>query len=203
MYVALLSGKNVDMAKFEISSVSTSYVEKSLDGRILLFDSKNDVDFSILGLTHESGIFLGDKIENIDFNVFLDKNIQISVLNLNSNRNSLLVSKKIGEFISEKGLNVDFKSQNILRVYVTDKKMYFSKQIFVQDKKEFAKRASPKRKFFMPTSIDSMFARALVNIAGAKKNVSVLDPFCGSGGLLLEAAVVYATVYGCDIEEKC
>ena len=203
MYVALLSGKNIDMAKVEIDSISNLYVENSLDGRVLLFDTKNDVDFSLLGLTHEAGVFLGNKVDDIDFTVFSNKNIKISVLNLKSGENSLLISKKIGEFISKKGLNVDFKCKNILRVYVNETKMYFSKQIFVQDKKYFAKRASPKRKFFMPTSIDSMFARALVNIAGAKKNTTVLDPFCGSGGLLLEAATVGANVFGCDIEDKC
>ena len=203
MYVALLSGKNVDMARVEIESIGSSYIEKTLDGRVLLFDTKNDVNFSLSGLTHEAGVFLGNKVEDIDFNVFSDKNIKISVLNLKSGENSLLISKKIGEFISKKGFNVDFNSNNILRVYVTETKMYFTKQVFVQDKKDFATRASPKRTFFMPTSIDSMFARALVNIAGAKNGANLLDPFCGSGGLLLEAAVVGATVFGCDIEEKC
>ncbi|NOR85502.1 methyltransferase domain-containing protein, partial [archaeon] len=203
MYVALLSGKNIDMAKVEVNSISNLYVEKTLVGRVLLFESDDSINFSKLGLTHEGGIFLGKNIEDIDFNVFSDKNIKISVLNLKSELNSLLFSKKIGEFIFKKGLNVDFNSNNVLRVYLTVNGVYFTKQVFMQDKKEFAKRASSKRKFFMPTSIDSMFARALVNIAGAKKNVSVLDCFCGSGGLLLEAAVVGADVFGCDIEEKC
>ncbi|MCK5474918.1 MAG: methyltransferase domain-containing protein [Candidatus Aenigmarchaeota archaeon] len=203
MYLALLSGKNIEMAKEEIFSISSGFKETKLDGRVVVFDSRKAPDFSLLGLTHEAGTFLGKNIEEVDFTVFLSQNIQISVLNLDSEQNSLLFSKKIGEFISKKGLKVDFKSRDILRVYLTKGCAYFTKPVFVQDKKEFAKRASPKRKFFMPTSIDSMVARALVNIAGAKKGVTVLDPFCGSGGLLLEAAAVGVEVFGCDIEEKC
>ncbi len=203
MYLALLSGKNTEMAKDEIFSISSSFKETNLNGRIVVFDSCKTPDFSLLGLTHEAGIFLGKNIEDVDFNVFLSQNIKISVLNLDSEQNSLLFSKEIGEFISKKGLKVDFKSMDILRVYLTKGGAYFTKPVFVQDKKEFAKRASPKRNFFMPTSIDSMVARALVNITGAKKGATVLDPFCGSGGLLLEAAAVGAEVYGCDIEDKC
>ena len=203
MYLALLSGKNTEMAKEEIFSISSGFKENELDGRVVVFDSQGMPDFLRLGLTHEAGIFLGKNIEGVDFTVFLSKNIQISVINLDSGQNSLLFSKKIGEFISKKGLKVDFKSRDILRIYLTERSAYFTKQVFVQDKKEFAKRASPKRTFFMPTSIDPMVARALVNIAGAKKGKKVLDPFCGSGGLLLEAAAVGAEVFGCDIEEKC
>ncbi|MCK4550349.1 MAG: methyltransferase domain-containing protein [Candidatus Aenigmarchaeota archaeon] len=203
MYLALLSGKNIEMAKEEVLSFSSDSKEKLLDGRVFLFDTKKTPDFSKLGLAHEAGVFLGKKPEEVDFSVFSDKNIKISVLNLESKENSLLFSKKIGEFVSKKGFKVDFKSLEILRIYLTDAGAYFTKQVFVQDKKYFSKRASPKRDFFMPTSIDPMVARALVNIAGAKKGATVLDPFCGSGGLLLEAAAVGAEVYGCDIEEKC
>ncbi len=45
-------------------------------------------------------------------------------------------------------------------------------------------------------------ARALVNIAGARPDATVVDPMCGTGGLLLEAGLVGADVVGGDAQEK-
>ncbi len=41
-------------------------------------------------------------------------------------------------------------------------------------------------------------ARALINLCGVYKNSKVLDPFCGSGTVLVEAAIRGADCYGVD-----
>jgi tRNA (guanine10-N2)-dimethyltransferase len=45
-------------------------------------------------------------------------------------------------------------------------------------------------------------ARALVNLSSMKKNEVMLDPFCGTGGILIEAGLLGAQVIGSDIEKK-
>jgi len=45
-------------------------------------------------------------------------------------------------------------------------------------------------------------ARALVNIAGAGPGTTVVDPMCGTGGLLLEAGLVGSDVIGIDAQWK-
>ena len=45
-------------------------------------------------------------------------------------------------------------------------------------------------------------ARALVNITSIKKDGVLLDPFCGTGGILIEAGLMGIKVIGSDIEEK-
>ena len=62
-------------------------------------------------------------------------------------------------------------------------------------------RTAPKRPFFKPISLDPRLARSMVNIscpAGGK----FLDPFCGTGGILLEAAQVGCQVYGSDADSR-
>ena len=42
----------------------------------------------------------------------------------------------------------------------------------------------------------------MVNLSRAKKGSTVLDPFCGTGGILIEAGIIGAKVIGTDIDEK-
>ncbi|KAA9405598.1 TIGR01177 family methyltransferase [Haloarcula hispanica] len=68
--------------------------------------------------------------------------------------------------------------------------------------RDFGGRQPTDRPFFQPGSMDPLEARALVNIAGAGPEATILDPMCGTGGLLLEAGLVGADVVGGDAQEK-
>ncbi|MFB6128173.1 MAG: TIGR01177 family methyltransferase, partial [Halorhabdus sp.] len=72
----------------------------------------------------------------------------------------------------------------------------------VEPDRGFTSRAPTDRPFFQPGSMDPTLARALVNVAGARPDTRVLDPMCGTGGLLLEASRVGSTVVGVDALEK-
>jgi tRNA (guanine10-N2)-dimethyltransferase len=45
-------------------------------------------------------------------------------------------------------------------------------------------------------------ARALVNISGIQSSELLLDPFCGAGGILVEAGLIGARVIGSDFQLK-
>lgn len=66
----------------------------------------------------------------------------------------------------------------------------------------FDARTPTDRPFFKPGSMDPMLARALVNVAGARPGTSLLDPMCGTGGVLVEAGLVGARVLGTDAQHK-
>ena len=51
-----------------------------------------------------------------------------------------------------------------------------------------------------PTSLNPKLARAMVNLAGYCE--SILDPFCGSGGILIEGALVGRAMTGIDIDDE-
>jgi tRNA (guanine10-N2)-dimethyltransferase len=58
------------------------------------------------------------------------------------------------------------------------------------------------RPYFSPISIHPRIARSMVNLANCSRNETVLDPFCGTGGILIEAADMGMKAKGIDLLEK-
>jgi len=58
------------------------------------------------------------------------------------------------------------------------------------------------RSFSLPISLHPKFARALVNLAQVPMAGTVLDPFCGTGGVLLEAAAIGLRPIGLDRDRR-
>lgn len=58
------------------------------------------------------------------------------------------------------------------------------------------------RPFSQPISLHPRLARALVNLTGVARGQSLADPFCGTGGILLEAGLAGARPLGLDIRPE-
>ncbi|HEC95097.1 MAG TPA: methyltransferase domain-containing protein, partial [Thermoplasmatales archaeon] len=58
------------------------------------------------------------------------------------------------------------------------------------------------RPFFSPISIHPRLARAMVNLSLVAEGETLLDPFCGTGGILLEAGLIGTVVVGSDIQQR-
>jgi putative methyltransferase (TIGR01177 family) len=61
----------------------------------------------------------------------------------------------------------------------------------------FEERKAHLRPILHPTAINPRLARAMINLAGAEREI--LDPFCGVGGILLEASTIGLNAKGIDI----
>nr|WP_221886645.1 THUMP domain-containing protein [Halonotius roseus] len=72
----------------------------------------------------------------------------------------------------------------------------------VESRRDYGERRPTDRPFVQPGSMAPLDARALVNIAGAGPETTVVDPMCGTGGLLLEAGLVGSDVIGIDAQWK-
>lgn len=66
----------------------------------------------------------------------------------------------------------------------------------------FAERKPQERSVVHPSTMQPNLARALVNLARTPKDGDFLDPFCGVGGLLLEAGLTGANLIGVDINPE-
>src|SRR3989344_5760740 len=66
--------------------------------------------------------------------------------------------------------------------------------------KNFLQRRAHLRPAPHPSSLDPRLARACINISGLKRGV-LLDPFCGSGGILIEAGKMRLRTGGFDLDE--
>ncbi len=66
-------------------------------------------------------------------------------------------------------------------------------------------RTGPMRPFFKPVSLDPRIARAMVNLAHPHppdRRLMLVDPFCGTGGVLIEAALLGVGAIGSDLDEE-
>lgn len=63
-------------------------------------------------------------------------------------------------------------------------------------------REVKRRPFSSPISISPILARCIVNISRVRRGMSLLDPFCGTGGILLEAASMGIHATGIDADER-
>lgn len=89
----------------------------------------------------------------------------------------------------------------ILAVF-TENSLYFAKTIVVYDSQlqQFRDEARPYKSSSISTS--PKLCRTLLNLAGARSGDTVLDPFCGTGTLLMEAALLDMKCIGIDIDRN-
>ncbi len=66
------------------------------------------------------------------------------------------------------------------------------------DTKAFSEREPSRRPVFHPSSLPPKLGRCLVNLARTPRSGYFLDPFCGVGGILIEAGLIGARVVGID-----
>jgi tRNA (guanine10-N2)-dimethyltransferase len=101
-----------------------------------------------------------------------------------------------------KGGRVDLLDpQHVFRVFV-GKDARLGHEIYDRASDDFEERAVKHRPFFQPVSLHPKFARALVNLTAVHDGQHLLDPFCGTAGVLIEAGLCGAHPVGIDIEPE-
>ena len=100
-----------------------------------------------------------------------------------------------------RGRVVDLEHPDVpLRILISDR-LHFYIGDYEIDRKQFDVRKVGERPFFSPISLHPRYARTLVNLTRVKRGQTLLDPFCGTGGILIEASMIGAKVLGSDIAE--
>lgn len=112
------------------------------------------------------------------------------------------VERSLGDVLVRQGYVIDLDDPDeILRVVFAGESAFIGWEEVVTAG-AFSDRAPTDRPFFQPGSMAPRLARALVNIAGAEPDTRVLDPMCGTGGVVLEAVLIGATAIGTDAQPR-
>lgn len=128
--------------------------------------------------------------------------IAIRCKNRSSELNPNQVIDRLGDFYT-KNRKVNLTHPEIeLRAIITEKTAYIGIKKAEISSSHFQQRRGHLRPFLLPITLHPKIARALVNLSSVKKNEVLLDPFCGTGGILLEAGLIGIRVIGSDIEQK-
>jgi tRNA (guanine10-N2)-dimethyltransferase len=116
----------------------------------------------------------------------------------------MILERRLGELVLDK-VEARVKLRNPDKTFIgilTEKKFIFGLKLAEIPAKPFVERRPRKRPFFHPSAMQAKLARCMVNLAEPKTGALVLDPFCGTGTMLIEAALVGCRGVGMDIQRR-
>lgn len=198
-----LSKQNIELNKAEVTAIFGS--KSKLIDNLLILDSKEKY-FERLAYTKAVYQFLfvckknqvKNKIKSFDWNKYYKKNFCVRVPGSNDD-----FEREIAGLVWHR-----IKNPNVqLRNSKTSFHFFFTKRFVVCGLliKELTERFEDRRADLMPglfhAAMHPRLARCMVNLTGIKTG-TIVDPFCGAGGLLVEAGLMGFKVIGYDIEES-
>ena len=201
-----LSKQNIPLATWEVLSLSQTDKYELIDN-LLFVSPKKDVDFqNRLGFTHSIFHFLFKcsskelvgKIKSFNFQKYYQDNFCVRVEGKDD-----ILEKKIADLVYSKLDNPKVKlinSKSEFHFFLIENQVICAIKLSDVDK-SYIKRKAHLRPELHPTSMHPRLARACINLTGLTKGV-LIDPFCGSGGTLIEAGLMGFNLRGHDIDFK-
>ena len=166
-----------------------------------------------LGYTHEvheiitksSADTLDEDISAIDWPFYISETFAVRVKRFHSEIDTVATERKIGSLILENHDDIKVKLRDphsLVRIVAFENDVYVAIEKIKLNKKHFQESKPHKRPFFYPGSMSPKLARCMVNLSRVKEGQLLLDPFCGTGGILIEAGLIGCKVVGSDIYWK-
>ncbi len=222
-YYFILSGWNNSLSYSEAKALLQIYsidvIKEHYIPRILIFCTKDNVS-SLLhkivwraGLVKEAGTVIyatnnvKDLIDSLKYFVEHDRessnidSIWISIEDVFglSTIDSKNLFNKLSSTLKDI-VKIHPRSKNVYKVMVYNELFILGKPIAYRPSREFQKRKPSKRPFFRSIALPIDFSRALVNIARVREGEVLLDPFCGTGSIVIEAALMDIKTLCIDID---
>ena len=116
-------------------------------------------------------------------------------------QDSQAMIKRIANVLDRTG-KVDLDSPDMELRIIMGKKLHAGWQLHEIDRTSFEQRKGKDRPFSHPISLHPRYARAMVNMARVRPKDVLLDPFCGTGGILIEAGLIGARIIGSDMDPR-
>lgn len=108
--------------------------------------------------------------------------------------------RRVGEALAASG-TVDLDHPEVEFRVLVAARCVLGRVVHTVDRRVLEASRGSRRPFDRPVSLHPKFARALVNLSRVPRGGRLLDPFCGTGGILIEAARVGARPHGSDLSE--
>lgn len=208
MYVLELAGEDDAFATREAAS-SCSFPTEFAPG-LAIAGSISRVES--LALTHRASELLGhtstdmDSVRTLLRAASIDRTGTVAVrardVRGTADVDTQHVERDLGTILTERGFAVDLDDpDHELRALFSGDSCALG-WLVARSIRDYGARKPSKRPFFQPGSMDPLLARTLGNIAGAGPGARILDPMCGTGGILIEAGLAGADVIGLDAQPK-
>ena len=187
---------------FEVVKTGPGYMVASFDERFL------DPVADRIALTHSIGRYLGeytpDDVSGLEMTILPQGTFAVRAKRFEGmmkDVDSQGLIRRIGGILSRNN-DVNLREPDtVVRMQMCDAVHLYIEQR-VTDTDLLEKRKVGERPFFSPISLHPKFARALINLTGVKRGGTVLDPFCGTGGIVIEAAEMGMRAMASDFDEE-
>ncbi len=199
----VLSQANTKLAKAEIEALTSK--PTILYDYILLTDSSKQLKnrlaytrFFYNFLFHCKEEELKDRIKTFDWNKHYKYSFCIRKFG-----KSDLSEKQLADLVWEKinNPNVNLKNPKTRFDFYFTKKGVLCGLFQSKGRTDFKERLPKLRPGMHPTTMKPRLAATLVNLTGIEKGI-IYDPMCGTGGIIIEAAVMKLNPIGSDIDER-
>lgn len=195
-----LSGEHLKLPQAEVEGVlggeKVAYnIIRSAGNKILVKVETNKTDFlARLALTKKAVKVVGG-LDDAGTTANIAKIVGGKSFRVSSHDKK--IEREFGGKLVSCGLKVNLRNPDV-EVVVDGKNVGVNIPIV----RDFEARRPQYRPYFHPTSMHPKIARALVNLARVKKGKKILDPFCGTGGILIEAGLTGLKAVGRDIDKR-
>lgn len=144
-------------------------------------------------------------VSSIDWSEYISETFAVRVKRFHSEIDTVATERKAGSLILGNCDNIKVnltKPKSLVRIVSFKDDFFVAIERIKLNKKHFEDSKPHKRPFFYPGSMNPKLARCMVNLSRVKEGQLVLDPFCGTGGILIEAGLIGCKVVGSDVYWK-
>lgn len=117
----------------------------------------------------------------------------------------MILEQKLGELVLQMAPSTKVKLRNPDKTLIgilTNNRFIFGIKLADIPATPFVERRPRKKPFFHPSAMQAKLARCMVNLAHPRTSDLILDPFCGTGTMLIEAALIGCRTVGLDVQRR-
>ena len=191
-----------EAGQFEIKSEGPGYLIASFDERAV------DPIADRISLTHKIGRHLcsfdPSDISSVDDIRLPDGSFAIRSRRFEGRMkdiDSQDLIRKVGSKLSKEN-PVRLKDPDLEIHMIMSDRVHLFLEVRDVDRNILETRKVGERPFFSPISLHPRYARAIINLTGAHRGDTILDPFCGTGGLAIEAGFMGMKPIISDFDEN-
>lgn len=111
--------------------------------------------------------------------------------------------REVGSSLFRRGFKADLENPEVeLRAIITEGEIILGLEVACTDRSSFEARRPHLKPFFHPGVLMPRMARALVNLSKVRVGERMLDPFAGTGGILVEACLIGVKGVGVEVQPR-
>ncbi len=198
-YIIETSRENIDIAYTEINSIMETYRDFDIlfsdDNYIVISGNYKELKGS--AFINYISLIIDEKDDYNNFNKNIPEGKFFVRVSGRSKKETEYFENEIGKLLNGYG-RISFKNPDFVIRSIYIDKWYLCILKYERNKKELESRRAPLRPFFSPVSLHPKYAKYLINTSYTKPGDIILDPFCGTGGILIEAALMKRKIIGND-----